>query len=338
MARDKARERGEKVAKDADLAANRGYLAGFNAVTEISADPHRMVVNPRPVFPPIDPQMEFRLEEISLGEIERCPGIGPVKGFKLVQVGEGGKTDGVAGGQGRAAEPRLPDRLPHRRRPDLLRSRRHDGLCSADLGHPPWLRRTRPSLDRGYRPHVSDGDGNASDIGASPPGGCGAMSARKRLRQALPTLHLALAGAVAWGIVTGASALSSLVLGQWETPAHVRTVVALFALGGALAFPFGWTLARLLSRGRGAEAAFAAAFVSLGSMTVGLTALLYAFQYRSYYAEWHAHPFTVTWVLQLVFTGLAALYQFATLGMRLYFPLGFAALFAAALWFARRSR
>lgn len=92
VARDKARERGEKIAKDADLAANRGHLAGFNAVTEISADPHRMAVNPRPVFPPIDPQMVFRLEEISLGEIERCPGIGPVKGFKLVQVGEGGKT------------------------------------------------------------------------------------------------------------------------------------------------------------------------------------------------------------------------------------------------------
>lgn len=92
VARDKARERGEKFAKDADLAANRGHLAGFNAVTEISADPRRMVVNPRPVFPPIDPQLEFRLEEISLGEIERCPGIGPVKGFRLEQVGEGGKT------------------------------------------------------------------------------------------------------------------------------------------------------------------------------------------------------------------------------------------------------
>ncbi|WP_378942732.1 DUF2259 domain-containing protein [Mesorhizobium sp. ANAO-SY3R2] len=92
VARDQARERGEKIAKDADLAANRGHLAGFNAVTEISADPHRMVVNPRPVFPPIDAQMEFKLEEISLGQIERCPGIGPIKGFKLVQVGEGGKT------------------------------------------------------------------------------------------------------------------------------------------------------------------------------------------------------------------------------------------------------
>lgn len=93
VARDEARTRGEKVIKDEVLAANRGRLAGFNAVTEISADPHKMVVNPRPVFPPIDPQLEFRLEEVSLGEIGRCPGIGPVKGFKLVHVGDGGKID-----------------------------------------------------------------------------------------------------------------------------------------------------------------------------------------------------------------------------------------------------
>ncbi|WP_269930122.1 DUF2259 domain-containing protein [Aminobacter sp. HY435] len=88
-ARDEARLRGEKIARDADLAASRGHLAGFNAVTENSADPHKMVVNPRPVFPPIDPQLEFNLEEIDLGEIERCPGIGPVKGFRLTRTVDG---------------------------------------------------------------------------------------------------------------------------------------------------------------------------------------------------------------------------------------------------------
>lgn len=92
VARDDARARGEKLTKDADLAANRGHLAGFNAVTEISADPHTMTVNPRPVFPPIDPRIEFSLEEIDLGEIERCPGIGPVKGFKLSRTVDG-KTE-----------------------------------------------------------------------------------------------------------------------------------------------------------------------------------------------------------------------------------------------------
>lgn len=136
----------------------------------------------------------------------------------------------------------------------------------------------------------------------------------------------------------GASALLALLLDRWETPVLVRTVVLLFALGGAFAFPIGWTLARLLSQGRRPETAFAAAFVSLGVATIGLTALLYALEYRSYYAEWHAAPFTITWAFQFVFTGLVAAYQFAVLGLRLYFPVGFVALFSAALWFAARSR
>ncbi len=84
-ARAQAREQGGKIVADDVLAENRGFLAGFNAITEISADPYRMTVNPRPVFPPIDAQLEFRLEEISLGEVERCP-FGPIKGFKLVRV------------------------------------------------------------------------------------------------------------------------------------------------------------------------------------------------------------------------------------------------------------
>jgi hypothetical protein len=164
------------------------------------------------------------------------------------------------------------------------------------------------------------------------------MRIRHKLGQALPSLRLAMLGAAVWGFAMGASAFLTLLLDHWETPVRVRTVVLLFALGGAIAFPVGWTLAKLLSNGRRSETAFAAAFVSLGVLTIGLTALLYALQYRTYCAEWHAPPFTITWAFQFVFTGLVALYQFAVLGLRLYFPGGFIALFAAALWFACRSR
>ncbi len=72
--------------------------------------------------------------------------------------------------------------------------------------------------------------------------------------------------------------------------------------------------------------------------TIAVTAAFYAFQYRSYYSAWHAETLTITWMFQLVFTTLAALYQFAVLGIRLFFPFGFVALFAAAFWFARRRR
>jgi predicted secreted protein len=65
-ARDQARQKGEPVVKQAELAANRGFTAGSNPVTELSADPLRIAVNPRPVFPAIDPPLEFRLEVLRI--------------------------------------------------------------------------------------------------------------------------------------------------------------------------------------------------------------------------------------------------------------------------------
>ncbi|TIX38504.1 MAG: hypothetical protein E5V40_19240, partial [Mesorhizobium sp.] len=100
----------------------------------------------------------------------------------------------------------------------------------------------------------------------------------------------------------------------------------------------GLFLARLVSRGRHWEVAFAAAFVALLVATLAFTGGLFALQYRSYYAEWHAPAFTIRWAFELVFTMLTALYQFVVLGIRLYFPLGFIALVAAGIWFARQQR
>ncbi|MDX8521437.1 hypothetical protein [Mesorhizobium dulcispinae] len=135
-------------------------------------------------------------------------------------------------------------------------------------------------------------------------------------------------------------ALSSISINlyYWETPGRIPFVALLYALGGALAFPVGLTLARLLSRGRHWETALAAAFVCLLGATLAFTAGLFALQYRSYYAEWHAPALTLTWALEFVFTILTALCQFVVLGIRLYFPLGFAALIAASIWFARQRR
>lgn len=86
-ARLKAREQGEEIVAQGELAENRGFTAGFNTVTEYSADPHRMAVNPRPVFPPIDPALEFRLEELPMGGGETCEGVGTVTaGFRLLRI------------------------------------------------------------------------------------------------------------------------------------------------------------------------------------------------------------------------------------------------------------
>lgn len=159
-----------------------------------------------------------------------------------------------------------------------------------------------------------------------------------RLRAALPGPTVAIGGSLAWAVLMGTSAALGLWLRAWETQDRIVAVVALFAAGGALGFVPGLFLARLVAAGKPRGAAFAAVFLGLALATIGLTAAIYALVYRSYYAAWHADAFTVTWAFQQVFTTLGALGQFAVLGLRLYFPVGFAALVAAALLFSRPPR
>jgi hypothetical protein len=160
----------------------------------------------------------------------------------------------------------------------------------------------------------------------------------RALRGALPSSRAALFGALAWAVAMGASALANLFSYDWQTATKIRFVALLFAAAGALAFPVGLYFARLFSAGRNGQTAFAAAFVSLAIFTAAFTSGFFALQYRFYYAEWHAPAFSITWGFQFAFTGAAALYQFAVLGVRLYFPIGFIALILASLWFARQPR
>ena len=84
-ARRQARTQAQAVTADAALTP--GFTAGFNPITELSADPHRLAVNPRPVVPAIDAPLEFRLEEIALEQPANCHGLGEAVGFRLVRAG-----------------------------------------------------------------------------------------------------------------------------------------------------------------------------------------------------------------------------------------------------------
>lgn len=159
-----------------------------------------------------------------------------------------------------------------------------------------------------------------------------------RIRNALPSPGASVCGALLWAAAMGASALVSLLLDDWETPAKIRFVSLLYAAGGALAFPVGLFLARLVSLGRHWEVALAAAFICLLVATISFTGGLFALQYRSYYAQWHEPALTIAWSIQFVHTVATAFYQFIVLGIRLYFPFGFIALTVASVWFARQQR
>lgn len=158
------------------------------------------------------------------------------------------------------------------------------------------------------------------------------------LRQALPSLTQALTGAFFWGALMGLNMLVFLWARGWQTLPQVLVLASIFALGGALAFPVGHTLQALVARRSGPETRFAAAFVCFALATIGITAALYALQYRAYYAQWHGDPLSVRWILHFIFTTAGAVYQFAVIGLRAYFPWGLAALFALSCIYAARPR
>lgn len=158
------------------------------------------------------------------------------------------------------------------------------------------------------------------------------------LYRSTPSPATALVGSACWALLMAASAVMEVWRDGWETEAKFATIALLFGGGAALAFPVGLTFARFVSSGKSAERSFAAHFLGLSLATIGFTALIFAFDYRGYYATWHEEAFTITWMFQLVFTTAGALIQFAVLGVRLFFPLGFAALFLASLWYARSAR
>ena len=95
-ARQQARSQGNAIIPDAELATNRGDTAGMSPVTQSSAEPHRMAVNPRPVFPPIDDPLEFRIQESAVTPPANCEGLGwDIMGFRLTRIDAepGGTTE-----------------------------------------------------------------------------------------------------------------------------------------------------------------------------------------------------------------------------------------------------
>ncbi len=94
--RAQAQAQGETIIADAVLDENAGFLAGFNAITELSADPHRIVVAPREVVLPFDAPLEYRIEEIVFEPGDTCFDLREREiGFRLLSINAqpGGVTE-----------------------------------------------------------------------------------------------------------------------------------------------------------------------------------------------------------------------------------------------------
>lgn len=156
--------------------------------------------------------------------------------------------------------------------------------------------------------------------------------------RALPDPLTTVLGTPLWAATMAASAAVWLLLSGRFATSQSGAILVIFALGGALAFPVALYVTRLLARDGGPDRRFAAAFVAFGLASVLGTAFVFSMQYRIYYAQWH-QPFpSVIWFFQLIFTGAAAVYQFAALGTRMFFPVGFVALFLVSWWQSRQAR
>lgn len=86
-ARMEAKDKAQSIISDDILNQNRGFTAGWSPVTELSSNPFRMRVNPRPVFPAIDAPLEFHLEEKRMDAPENCALFGERIGFRLLKIG-----------------------------------------------------------------------------------------------------------------------------------------------------------------------------------------------------------------------------------------------------------
>lgn len=157
------------------------------------------------------------------------------------------------------------------------------------------------------------------------------------LRAAMPGWRPALLGSLAWGLAMAASAAFCLWSEARAATAVTPTLLIVFATGGFIAWAPAVTLARMIGPRR-PEQRFAALFIALTVATLAVTGMIYALHFRYYFSQWHGAFLTLRWAFEFGFTVAAALYQFAVLGFRLYFPLGLVALFAAAFWHARRPR
>lgn len=119
---------------------------------------------------------------------------------------------------------------------------------------------------------------------------------------------------------------------------RLTALLIVYFLGGALAWPLAVNAARICGAGKPVETRFAANLLCLAIATMAMTALLFALDYRIFYARWHAPFVSIIWLFQFAYTGASAVYQFGVLGSRLFLPLGLIWLPVASLYLARRMR
>ncbi|MCY6380373.1 hypothetical protein [Hoeflea prorocentri] len=153
-----------------------------------------------------------------------------------------------------------------------------------------------------------------------------------------PRAGMLASGALVWGITMAVSLAVSLEISIGGLTSHRTALTLLYFVGGLVAFPPAVLIARALSGKKAVEVRFAAAFFCLCAATISITAGLFAALYWTFFAHWSEAFLSIAWIQQTTVTIIAALYQFAAVGLRFFFPVGFVALFVVSILLAKRMR
>ncbi|MCI5075445.1 hypothetical protein [Oricola sp.] len=134
------------------------------------------------------------------------------------------------------------------------------------------------------------------------------------------------------------SALTSLTL-EYGRPidGRVFALLAVYFAGGFAGCLLAWPFILWVRNRSSLTVSIVFAAFALTGFTLASTAAVLALDYRAYYAQWHSEVLSKVWLYQQVFTALGSTYQFAVIGIRLYWPLGVVALVPASWWLARRT-
>lgn len=154
---------------------------------------------------------------------------------------------------------------------------------------------------------------------------------------AASTIVRILVSSLAWAAVVTGSAAISLFLGRdWVAQGRSIELLAIIFTGGLLGYMMSRLLLTWLPERWQPTRRFASAFILIGAATIGITAFIFALQFRAYFAQWHDDEWSRRYMFETVFTILSAMYQFLVLGLRLYMPLGLIGLLAVSYGYAKR--
>lgn len=154
---------------------------------------------------------------------------------------------------------------------------------------------------------------------------------------AIPSPAIVVFGSAIWGAIMAASAMIGLYWRDGLIVIPKLAVISLFFYGPAVGFAPGLWLAELLCGRASRIIRFVIGTIILAAATHTATGVLFALQYRVFYAHWHAEFPSITWCFQFVFTSASALYQFTVDSMYIYVPAAPLLFLALGIWFARRA-